>query len=418
VTTSRKGGRARRTDDRKMIGGVLRRCRSDCPARGCPKPGHTWAYVIAEPSPGPGRGRKVWRGGYPSETDAKAARRAALVDIDKGRYVRPSTSTLATVATRHLASLVANGRKAGTVSCYESDWRVHIEPALGHRPVGKISAADVEAFYATLVTEKGLAAGSVARVAGTLSGIFSSAERWELVQVNPTRRAMVPGRRSGRDSSSSAPLTPDKVFDEREIGRFLAGIRDVPDAAVSILAAATGMRRGELRALRWDDVDLDAGLLTVRRNRVRVRRLDGTREDVEDSPKNGRERKIALDPDTVSALRALRDRQRRDSVVTLAERRDAGGHVLLTAVGEPLTPHQVNDAFSRHVAAVKGLRRPGGIHCLRHSHASLLLANGEPVAVVAKRLGDTIAVVEKTYSHWIKEADERAAASWHRAVSR
>jgi integrase len=70
------------------------------------------------------------------------------------------------------------------------------------------------------------------------------------------------------------------------------------------------------------------------------------------------------------------------------------------------------DAFGRHVAAVAGLRRVGGIHSLRHAHASHLLANGVPVAVVAKRLCDTQAVIEQTYAHWIRDADERAAAVW------
>jgi integrase len=417
MSVQRGGGRTRRADDRRMIGGVKRRCARGCPARGCPNTRHTWAYVVAEPAPAGGRGRKVWRGGYASETDAKTARRAALAEVDKGTYTRPSVDTLATVAQRYLRSLVADGQKAGTVSCYESDWRVHIRPALGHRPVGKVTASDCEALYAGMVTEKGLSHATVSRAASTLSCILGAAERWGMIPVNPARRARVPGRR-GRGRTAVAPVTPDKVFDEVEIALLMAVVRELPDAAVTILAAATGMRRGELRALRWDDVDLQAGLLTVRRNAVRVRRLDGAREDVEDSPKNGRDRKIALDPGTVAVLCTVRDRQRRDPVVSLAERRDHGGHVLLTTGGRPLSPHQVNDAFTRHVAAVKGLRRPGGIHCLRHTHASLLLANGEPIGVVAKRLGDTIAVVERTYSHWIKNADERAAAAWARAVSR
>lgn len=99
-------------------------------------------------------------------------------------------------------------------------------------------------------------------------------------------------------------------------------------------------------------------------------------------------------------------------MVSLAERRDRGGHVFVTPAGEPMANWQVGEAFDRHVDAVEGLRRVGEIHCLRHSHASHLLAAGVPVATVAKRLGDTIAVIEKTYAHWIQGADEQSAATW------
>jgi integrase len=153
-------------------------------------------------------------------------------------------------------------------------------------------------------------------------------------------------------------------------------------------------------------------------NRARVRMLDGTWATVEGSPKSGRTRTVMLDEDTVTVLATLRAAQRSASVVSLAERRDRGGHVFLSADGKPLSGKQIGCAYDRHVSAVDGLRRPGGIHSLRHTHASLLLAEGVTVTTVAKRLGDTIAVVETTYAHWIQAADERAAAAWAKAARR
>jgi len=414
--SGRGGGRTRRTDDRRMIGGVKRRCGKGCPARGCPSGRHTWAYVVAEPAPNGGRGRKVWVGGYPAERDAKAARRAALVDIDRNRFVRPAPETVGAVAKRWLASLAADGTKPATVAAYESRWRCHLEPALGSRPVGKVTSADLEATLAGLVTDKGLSPRMVRNVAATLSGLMSAAERWRLVQVSPYRHARVPGQRKGR--STGAPVERWQVWTEAELSRFLAGIAALLDAAVSILAAATGMRRGELAGLHWDDVDLDAGSVTVSTNRSRVRLLDGTWATVEGTPKSGRSRTVMLDPATVSDLQALRDAQRSAAVVSLAERRDRGGHVFVTADGKPLSGKQVGCAYDRHVSAVDGLRRPGGVHTLRHTHATLLLAAGEPIATVAKRLGDTIAVVEQTYAHWVQDADAHAATAWAKAVRR
>ncbi len=93
----------------------------------------------------------MWVGGYPTEQDARAARRAATVEVDKGTYARPATDTLADLAPRWLASRVADGKKGSTIYAYDSDLKLYILPALGARTVGKVTAAHVEALYASLL---------------------------------------------------------------------------------------------------------------------------------------------------------------------------------------------------------------------------------------------------------------------------
>jgi integrase len=246
----------KRTDDRTMRDGVKRRCHKECPARGCRNGRHTWAYVVAEPAPNGGRGRKVWRGGFASERDAQAARRAAQHQIDQRTYVRPAVETLASVAPRWLASLQANGRKPSTLNAYDSDLRLYLLPTLGARPIARITAADIEALYAELVV-RGLSVGTVQRAAAVIGGLLAQAKRWRLIPANPASDARVPRSAQSARPGEAAPLDRAKVWTEQQLARFLRHVADAPDGPMWTVAAATGARRGELAALRWPDVDLD-----------------------------------------------------------------------------------------------------------------------------------------------------------------
>jgi integrase len=196
-----------------------------------------------------------------------------------------------------------------------------------------------------------------------------------------------------------------------------AHVADEPDGPLWQLAAGTGARRGELAALRWSDVDLAAGRVTIGRQVGRYRDLDGTWQTREDTPKGGRARQVTLDPETAAVLREHRRRQSADPLVSLAERRDGGGHVFLAPLGGPLSNYQIVRLFRRHVAALPDLP-PITAHGLRHSHATILLSHGVPAATVAACLGHSVDVCTRTYAHWLTSADEAAAAVWATAVPR
>lgn len=405
----------KRTDDRTMRDGVKRRCRPECPARACRNAAHTWAYVVTEPAPNGGRGRQLWRGGFAGERDAQAARRAALHQLDRGTYTRPTAETLGGVAPRWLASLAANGRKPSTLSAYDSDLRLYVLPALGGRPIAKVTAADVEALYSALVA-RGLAPRTVQRVAAVLGGLLGQAKRWRLIPTNPAADARVPRTQSARPGEA-VPLDRATVWTEAQLARFLAHVADAPDGPLWTVAAGTGARRGELAALRWSDVDLDAGRVTIGRQAGRYRGLDGTWRTSEGTPKGGHARQVTLDAGTAAVLREHRRRQTADPLVSLAERRDGGGHVFLSPLGGPLSNYQIGRLFRRHVAALPDLP-PIAAHRLRHTHATVLLSHGVPAATVAQRLGHSVDVCTRTYAHWLTSADEAAAAVWATAVPR
>ena len=166
----------------------------------------------------------------------------------------------------------------------------------------------------------------------------------------------------------------------------------------------TGMRRGEVCGLRWEDVDLEEGRISVRR--ALIPHEDGV---IVSEPKTARGRRsIALDELTVEAFKAQAAEQ-------LADRDNAEvawtetGYVFTMDDGRPMHPQSVSRAFERAIGAAKLPRIR--LHDLRHTHASLALAAGINPKVVSERLGHaTVSITLDTYSHAIPAMQEEAAA--------
>ena len=161
------------------------------------------------------------------------------------------------------------------------------------------------------------------------------------------------------------------------------------------------MRRGEALALRWRDIDLDAGRLAVRRSLGVVKTKGAGQQLVEGPTKTGQSRVVDLDAGTVAALRAYRT-ARNEVAGDLV--RD-GALVLSNLDGSPRHPERFSRRFVAHLARARqalGAEQLPAIrlHDLRHTHASLLLADGVPVKVVSERLGHANATITLTvYQH-------------------
>ncbi len=196
-----------------------------------------------------------------------------------------------------------------------------------------------------------------------------------------------------------------------QLRTFLDGLTDDDRwAPVWTLAAATGMRRGELMALRWSDIDLDSGVIHVERSVTQV-----AQQRVYGTPKNHERRDVNIDPHTVATLRSWRRSQ-------MAERL-AGGvaysgteDLLFTwQDGRPVLPDYITRSFGRLTTGLDVPRLK--LHELRHTHATILLRDGVPVHVVAKRLGHKDpSVTLNVYADAIPDDDGRAVDVFSRAV--
>ena len=227
---------------------------------------------------------------------------------------------------------------------------------------------------------------------------LNDAVRWDRLLRNPCDAADPPRLGGTKEEKTQA-------WTSQELRQFLEAVKNDRLYPLWLTLAMTGMRRGEALALRWTDVDLERARLSVRRSLVPI---NGTVEVHEPKTSRGR-RLVALDPFTVSVLRAWSRRQKEERLEWGPAWTDSG--LLFTrADGKLIHPERVSKAFR---AAVKKTGLPQiHLHDLRHTHATLALEAGVHPKVVSDRLGHaTVAITLDIYSHAIPALSEEAAAT-------
>jgi integrase len=341
------------------------------------------------------RKRKSIYGKTREEVAKKLTR--ALADHQRGLPLPDERLTVEQFLHRWLEEVACPSVRPRTYASYAQLVRLHLVPGLGRTRLARLRPEDVQAFLNRKLQE-GLSPRTVQYLHAVLRRALGQAEKWGLVARNVAR--LVDPPKVARPEVR--PLTAE------EARRLLDATRGDRLEALYSVAVAVGLRQGEALGLRWQDVDLDRGLLTVR---VQLQRIGGTLQLVE--PKSPRsQRTIQLPTVVVQALREHRARQ-------LAERLQAGaawqehGLVFTTSIGTPLDARNVVRHFHRLLAKAGLPRMP--FHVLRHTAASLLLAQGLDLRVVQQVLGHSqIALTANLYAHvmpvLLREAAERMDA--------
>jgi integrase len=356
------------------------------------KRGSTYSVVLDLGRGPDGKRIRKWHSGYRTKKDAQQAQDELLAALGRGAYVEPSKRTMgAFLREDWLPGLRAQVRPS-TWAEHRSKVEVHLVPALGHVPLQRLTPGHLNTIYADLL-ERGLSARTVLHVHATIRRALADATRWGLVPRNVALLASPP--RPAR--------TELQVWTAADLRSFLAFVEDDRLYALWLLAASTGMRRGELLGLQWPDVDLGRARVGVRRSLVCV-----GHQVVVSEPKTAKGRRsVALDPATVAGLKAWRRHQTAERLAWGPAWTDAG-LVFTREDGRPLHPREVTRAFTRHVLAAElPMIR---LHDLRHTHATLALAAGVHPKIVQERLGHAnIAITLDTYSHAVPALEEQAA---------
>jgi len=364
------------------------------------------------------RGKNVWRAKVyvGRETDG---RRRYLTRTIRGnkRFAEDALRELLTEVGRGdqvvtdgtLEDLVAKWRPIAELNLSPTTWREYdrllekrILPRFGRIKVRAIRAADIDGFYAELQRRgragaEPLGAQSIQHIHALLRRLLNQAVLWGWIPTSPVTRTTPP--RVVRFN-----ITIPSPEDIRRIVAAAEG-RDSGFACFLRLAAVTGARRGELCALRWNDLNIKTGTLTIARSVV------GQRNDdlIEKGTKTHSSRRISLDPATLSSITAQRDRN-----VARAEefgvRLPAKAFVFSDSADStaPWRPNRVTLAFRR---ICDGLDLSNvRLHDLRHFAATRLLVAGVPVKTVSGRLGHANAATTlNVYAHFLVSSDESAA---------
>jgi integrase len=325
---------------------------------------------------------------------AQQARTELLGALERRSYVPPDKTTVSDYLRGQWLPAVQTRLRSGTWVEYRRKAETHLIPAIGQVPLQQLTTAMLNVLYQQLL-DRGVGPRTVQYVHTTIRKALNDAVRWGLLVRNPAHYAAAP--RPHRTELST--------WTAAELRRFLTSVRGDRLFAAWQLAALTGMRRGEVLGLRWADLNLEGGWLSVRQTLVVVDNQPLTSE-----PKTVRgRRRIALDPDTIAALRSHHKTQ-------VAERLAAGPAwantdlVFTRQDGTPLHPEHVRRQFDRHIART-GLPRIR-FHDLRHTHATLALQAGVHPKVVSERLGHTtVAMTLDIYSHAIPALQQDAAAT-------
>ncbi|MFK7696127.1 tyrosine-type recombinase/integrase [Paenibacillus sp. HJGM_3] len=358
-------------------------------AVGVGKTGNKWYYVITVGYDESGKQKQKKQRGFNTKKEAMEARTKALNEVMSGTYIEPTKTLYGDFLKDWLESKKVSVKRQ-TLDNYKIIIRTHVAPTLGHIPLSKLTALDLQQFINKL-QEEGHSGAYMRKIYSVVSESLRKAERWNLISRNPAER-VDPPRINKKDIT---------VWNTEEIAMFLNSTREEELQIAFVLAITTGMRQGEILGLRWSDIDLDNKVLYIRQTLSH----DG-KELMSGGKTKSSVRSVMLPEKSLTALRKHRG--------TIREKKVAQGRnfqendlVICTKFGTPVTPRNLMRTFYRVMkeAKVPKIR----FHDLRHTHATLLLMQNVNPKIVADRLGHAnVRLTLDTYSHLLPSMQREA----------
>ena len=285
-----------------------------------------------------------------------------------------------------------------TATAYRNAIERHLVPSLGNIRLVQLKPIDIQNYIASKL-RAGAAPATVSIHRMVLSRAMRQALLWGLLRINPVLLTDPPrlSRRTFRP------------FDSLEAQQLLEAVKGDRWEAVYTVALSLGLRKGEILALRWQDVNLDTGELRVEHT---LSHIDGKLSLAEPKTASSK-RTLTMPRMLVAALRAHKIRQAKE-LLAAGERRGEQGFVFTTRYGTPIAPHNLNKHFDS-ILSRAGMRRIR-IHDLRHSAATLLLVQGVDIKVVSEILGHTSIKMTTNYLHVNRLLQEQAAEQMDAAL--
>ncbi|PAE35422.1 hypothetical protein CHI06_23520 [Bacillus sp. 7884-1] len=264
----------------------------------------------------------------------------------------------------------------------------HIKPILGHIKISKLQSSHLQEYYAQKLSGgkldgNGLSAQSVKHHHRLISKALKDAMRWEFIIRNV-----------------AAVITPPKTkkvemqtWDNEQVKAFLEAAKSSPYFPIYFTAINTGMRRGEVLGVRWQDIDFDNKVIYVRQSLQEVKKVGLTFKE----PKSGKSRSITVTPTFTKEMKKVYKQQLENKLLFGQAYHDLD-LVFAQKNGKPIQPTEM---ARNYLMVVESCGLPYiRFHDLRHTHATLLLQQGVHPKVVSERLGhSTIGITMDTYTH-------------------
>lgn len=353
--------------------------------------------VESERDPLNGKRERKFKTVNGTKKQAEAELRKMISDLETGNISAPSAIKLSSWMDTWLSTYLPNIEQT-TKDGYEEKVKLYIKPELGHIPLKALKNTDVQ-LWINKLTQKGLSPKTIRNAYNNLNAALNKAVVLRMIPHNPCEGTVLP-KLQHYQAQVYAPAT---------IQQALAAADNMADYLIVLLGATLGLRRGEMAALQWNDVDFSKGIVSITQNRVHVKN-----SVVQKAPKSkAGNRIIKAGPDVLSALRNAKSTY--DDAVANTPGFKNMGFVLCKENGEPFHPDSITQRWERFVAKhnLPSIR----LHDLRHSNATALIAAGVSPKVVQHRLGHAnVNITLNTYTHVLPSMDEDAAEKLDNAL--
>lgn len=349
-----------------------------------------------------------------SKTEAIEKRAAAMKEVETA--AENATKETVSDYLRRWLDTVKSKLRPTSLAAYSEQVRLYMAPekdvgmGLGIGPIAlsKLSPLDIEEWLSSL-EKRGVSAARRRGLCVQLKSALGRAVAWKLLKENPMVGVEYP----------TVKREKMKVWDSDEVAAFLGACEGERLEALFTLALETGMRQGELLGLQWADVETKvetdpttgtvdySGRIHVRHN---LQEVNGRHHPLADPKTAAGVRTVTLTPDTVRVLVRHRERMMREG-------KAAHPYVFPSTTGKPIFKRALRDAYNRIIktAGVRQIR----FHDMRHTNASLLIANGVDVKTVSSRLGHSSTnITLDIYAKFMPEADQRAAGVMARIMAK
>ena len=361
-------------------------------------PGH-WAIVLDVRNPATGERRRKWHSFAGTKRQAQTECARIISELSGGQYIDLAKITLRQFLERWLEH-AKHHVSPRTHERYSEIVRKNINSVLGAVVLTKLRPMQISDVYAKALASGrrdgrgGLAPSTVRCMHIILKAAMGQAVRWQMVAHNPLDAVDAP----------KVERSAMRTYDLAQTAALIEATRGTRMKITVMLAVLCGLRRGEIAALRWRDINLEKAQLAV--NESAEQTQAGVRYK---KPKSGKGRSVALSSRVVNELRSHRAQQA-EELLALGVPLSEETFVVAQADGSPLQPRTITHQWHLLLSKDKSLPRIR-FHDLRHAHATHMLSSGVHPKVASERLGHSkVGITLDLYSHVLPGMQEDAVA--------
>lgn len=336
-----------------------------------------------------------------SEREAKKELALFVAEIEKGQYIDAKKTTFSDIAALWLKDYAEKHLAPKTLYRYKQLLETRIIPAIGHLQLQKLQPPHLLSFYNNLAEPgirmdgketKGLSERTILHHHRLIHTILESAVQWQYLLYNPASRVKSP-----KVNKKTAA-----VYDQEQTSNLLLAAQSEPPKyqTIILLAIATGMRQGEIMGLTWKHIDFENNTISVEQA---AQYLPGKGFFLKEPKNESSKRLISVPASVVNLLRAYKKGQAEERL-QLGDKWQASDMVFTTWDGRPMFPIEMSSWFPRFLKRHSLPHLP--FHGLRHTSATLLIAEGATATDLSKRLGhSTTSTTMNIYAHSLQKAD-------------